>query len=227
MKKKSIALTLTAVMLALAVGIGGTIAYFTDTAGKVTNTFTTSKGVIITLDEDKVDPDTWEWKNDGSVRTDEGNTYNKIYPSAELHKDPTIHVSDKSEKAYVAMQIQVTKAEQWKQIAKDYKITDLEKIFGGYVEANWQKIRADEDKLTFVFMWEKTDADGNNKGIVNPGESCMLFNTVTIPAELTNDEIASLEGFEIIATAYAVQANGLEYETAKTELLKLVDNTEF
>ena len=52
MKKKSIALTLTAVMLALAVGIGGTIAYFTDKTSEVKNTFTTGN-VGIKLDEAK------------------------------------------------------------------------------------------------------------------------------------------------------------------------------
>lgn len=222
MKKKSIALTLTAVMLALAVGIGGTIAYFTDTAGKVTNTFTTSKGIDITLDEDEVKSDDWQ---PTGKKTTIGNTYDGIYPSAVLPKNPTIHVAEGSEKAYVAMQIQVSKAEEWKQIAKDHKITNLETIFGGYVEANWQKIRADEDSLTFVFMWEADSADG--KGVVKALDNCELFNTVTIPAELTNNEIASLEGFTITATAYAVQANGLDYASAKTELLKLVDNTTF
>lgn len=219
MKKKSIALTLTAVMLALAVGIGGTIAYFTDKTSEVKNVFTTSNGIDITLDEDKIDPDTWE--KVGNEKTKEGNRYNKIYPAAVLPKNPTIHVENGSEKAYVAMKVQVSNVAEWKQIAKDHSITDLKTIFKGYEEDNWQKIYADVDNLTFVFMWEKTDAEGNNKGIVKAGDNCELFNEVHIPADLNNNEIKSLDNFTITATAYAVQANGLTYETAKTELLTL------
>ena len=217
MKKKSIALTLTAVMLALAVGIGGTIAYFTDKTSEVKNVFTTSNGIDITLDEDEVNPETW-------VKTGKktnGNTYNGIYPAAVLPKNPTIHVENGSEKAYVAMKVQVSNVAEWKQIAKDHSITDLKTIFKGYEEDNWQKIYADVDNLTFVFMWEKTDAEGNNKGIVKAGDNCELFNEVHIPADLNNNEIKSLDNFTITATAYAVQANGLTYETAKTELLTL------
>ena len=217
MKKKSIALTLTAVMLALAVGIGGTIAYFTDKTSEVKNVFTTSKGIDITLDEDEVNPETW-------VKTGKktnGNTYNDIYPAAELPKNPTIHVNANSDDAYVAMMVKVSNVDEWKQIAKDHSITDLKTIFKGYEEDNWQKIYADVDNLTFVFMWEKTDAEGNNKGIVKAGDNCELFNEVHIPADLNNNEIKSLDKFTITATAYAVQANGLTYETAKTELLTL------
>ena len=92
MKKKSIALTLTAVMLALAVGIGGTIAYFTSTTENVQNTFTTGK-VGITLDEAEVtqDGDTW---TAGNKRVKE-NKYETVYPGAVLPKDPTIQTARK------------------------------------------------------------------------------------------------------------------------------------
>lgn len=216
MKKKSIALTLTAVMLALAVGIGGTIAYFTAKTDDVVNTFTTSSGIKITLDEDKIDPDTW--KKVGTEKT-KANTYKNIYPAAVLPKNPTIHVENGSEKAYVAMKVQVSNVAAWKAIATHWNITKLETIFGGYEEDNWQKVYADVDNLTFVFMWEADSADG--KGVVEAGDNCELFNTVTIPAKLTNEEVNSLNNFTITATAYAVQANGLEYGTAKTELLTL------
>ena len=219
MKKKSIALTLTAVMLALAVGIGGTIAYFTSTTGEVKNVFTTSSGIDITLDEDKINPDTWE--KVGTEKTKEGNTYNNIYPSAVLPKNPTIHVEEDSEKAYVAMKVQVSNVAEWKAIAEHWNITNLETIFGGYEEDNWQKVYADVDSLTFVFMWE-ADKNGDGKGVVKAGDDCELFKTVTIPAELTNDEVKSLNNFKITAIAYAVQANGLTYETAKPELAKLI-----
>ena len=55
MKKKNLILTLTAVMLAFAIGVGGTIAYFTST-DEATNTFTAG-GVVIDLIEQQVNKD--------------------------------------------------------------------------------------------------------------------------------------------------------------------------
>ena len=60
MKKKSILLTLTAVVLAMAIGVGGTIAYFTSTTDDVKNTFTVGN-VAITLDEAEVVYENDEW----------------------------------------------------------------------------------------------------------------------------------------------------------------------
>lgn len=214
MKKKSIALTLTAVMLALAVGIGGTIAYFTSTTDEVKNTFTTGN-VGITLDEAKVvkNGDTWTATNDPRVKE---NKYETVYPGAELPKDPTIHVNTDSQEAYVAMKVVVTKANEWK-TALEAKHIQLADVVKGHDETMWARVgdvKFDNvnDTATYFYMYKTT---------VKAGDNCMLFNQVIIPAAFDNDELAKIDGFTMTATGYAIQAQGVNAETAKAGLLEL------
>lgn len=213
MKKKSIALTLTAVMLALAVGIGGTIAYFTSTTENVQNTFTTGK-VGITLDEAKVtkNGDTW---TAGNERVKE-NKYETVYPGAVLPKDPTIHVNTDSQEAYVAMKVVVTKANEWK-TALEAKNIQLADVVKGHDEGKWARVDdpmfdTTNDTATYFYMYKTT---------VKAGDSCMLFNQVVIPAAFDNDELAKIDGFTMTATGYAIQAQGVNAETAKAGLVEL------
>lgn len=214
MKKKSIALTLTAVMLALAVGIGGTIAYFTSTTDEVKNTFTTGN-VGITLDEAKVvkNGDTWTATNDPRVKENE---YETVYPGAVLPKDPTIHVNTDSQEAYVAMKVVVTKANEWK-TALEAKNIQLADVVKGHDEGKWARVDdpmfdTTNDTATYFYMYKTT---------VKAGDSCMLFNQVVIPAAFDNDELAKIDGFTMTATGYAIQAQGVNAETAKAGLVEL------
>lgn len=218
MKKKSIALTLTAVMLALAVGIGGTIAYFTSTTEEVKNTFTTGN-VGIKLDEAVVTKtgDTWTAGNE-RVKT---NTYETVYPGAVLPKDPTIHVNADSQEAYVAMKVVVTKANEWK-TALEAKNIQLADVVKGHDENKWTRVGGVKfdnvnDTATYFYMYKTT---------VKAGDSCMLFNQVIIPAAFDNTEMTAIngengEGFTITATGYAIQAQGVNADTAKAGLLEL------
>ena len=215
MKKKSILLTLTAAVLAMAVGVGGTIAYFTSTTENVKNTFTVGN-VAITLDEAKVTyaDDVW---TAGEERV-QSNTYENVYPGAELPKDPTIHVAADSQDAYVAMKVVISEAGAWLALAGDHPtLNNLENVFEGYIEADWSKIAFNYDEaadtLTYVYMWEQ--------GKVSAGDDLTLFTAMNIPKELSSEEIATIDGFTVTATGYAVQAQGVNAETAKTELLKL------
>ena len=213
MKKKSILLTLTAVVLAMAIGVGGTIAYFTSTTEEVKNTFTVGN-VAITLDEAEVTYANDEWTA-GENRV-QSNTYENVYPGAHLPKDPTIHVAADSQDAYVAMKVVVSKAAAWKTLAEKHaSLNNLETVFEGYTEADWTKIAATEqgDNLVYVYMWEQ--------GKVSANADLTLFTAMNIPAELSSQEIATIDGFTVTATGYAVQAQGVDAETAKTELLKL------
>ena len=213
MKKKSILLTLTAVVLAMAIGVGGTIAYFTSTTEDVKNTFTVGN-VAITLDEADVTYANDVWTA-GEDRV-QSNTYENVYPGAELPKDPTIHVADNSQQAYVAMKVVISKAAAWKALAEDHaSLNDLETVFEGYTEADWTKIAATEqgDNLVYVYMWEQ--------GKVSANDNLTLFTAMNIPKELSSQEIETIDGFTVTATGYAVQAQGVNAETAKAELLKL------
>lgn len=92
MKKKNLILTLTAVMLAFAIGVGGTIAYFTDTTESKVNAFTVGN-VDITLTEPA-----WS-ENDNHT----------LMPGSSYAKDPTITVAENSQDAYVFLKVDMNK----------------------------------------------------------------------------------------------------------------------
>lgn len=92
MKKKNLILTLTAVMLAFAIGVGGTIAYFTDTTESKVNAFTVGNVAI-----DLTEP-AWS-ENDNHT----------LMPGSSYAKDPTITVAEKSMDAYVFLKVDMNK----------------------------------------------------------------------------------------------------------------------
>lgn len=85
--KRKIMTAVTAGVLALGLIAAGTLAYLTDTADPVTNTFTVGN-IAIDLDEPEYDEP-------------EGGT--KLYPGIEVAKDPTVTVKADSEDSYVFM----------------------------------------------------------------------------------------------------------------------------
>lgn len=96
MKKKKIAILITSLALIAAVGIGGTLAYFTDKD---------TKQNVITLG--KVDGSLEEESGDGTP-TDNGYAYDKVKPGDTLDKRPHIELAADSEDAYVRMDVKVT-----------------------------------------------------------------------------------------------------------------------
>ncbi len=91
MKKKLTAICLCVALVAIAV-VGASLAYFTDTTEKVTNTFTMG-GVDIKLEEQN-------WNADAS---------HKLMPGVTFEKDPTITVEDGSDDSYVFLEMSFNK----------------------------------------------------------------------------------------------------------------------
>lgn len=105
------------VVLAMLIGIAGTLAYLKDSTDPVVNTFTSSD-VSITLVEGAS-----EWDDeDGDTRT---NSY-KMVPGATINKDPKVTVLADSEACYVFVEVvksgnfdtymEYTMAEGWTQV---------------------------------------------------------------------------------------------------------------
>ena len=99
--KRTLPLCLTLAACA-GLAIGGTMAYYTDRA-ETKNTFTLSEGVNILLDEALVDEN---FVADETQRVT-ANTYNRIYPGAVLPKDPTVHVAEGTEPAFLRVKVTV------------------------------------------------------------------------------------------------------------------------
>ena len=212
MKKKSLLLIITAVIMVTALAVGGTLAYFTSTddAG---NSFTVGN-VAIDLYEHKVAPvvdanglTTWAYLLDktGATVEAEENHYTGIYPGAVLPKDPTIRNTGDNP-AYVRMIVTINKGEEWSTLGGG---VDLTTIFGGFDSSKWTRagspaLDTTNDTLTYVYNY--------NFILAKDAETGALFTTVTIPWMIDNEEMEYLldsdEAFTIQMTAQAIQADG-------------------
>ena len=198
-RSKALLLTLCAVLL-VAATIFGTMAYLTST-DTVTNTFTVGK-VNIKLDEAKANLD-------GSLVADadrvKANEY-KLLPGHTYNKDPMVTVLSGSESSYVKMTVTFSKANELDAIfAPDG--ADLTRIFNGYDASNWiakgNTKDATANTRTYEF-WYK-EAVGAPDGDVALDA---LFDSITVPGEITNEQLATIEGMTITVNAYAIQADG-------------------
>lgn len=169
MKKK---LSILAVIAILAVASFATLAYLTDSADAVTNTFTVGD-IDIDLEE--------EFDDDP-----------KIYPGAEIGKEPVVTVLKNSEPTYLYIFI-------------DNKIGDI------------AELDIDGDKWIPVGTSGKVfryfEVVPNNK--LNDQEFTM-FTKVTFDETLTKEDLEAIGTPEIVVAAYAHQAVEVDLAVANT-----------
>ncbi len=198
--KKSIALVMMAVLL-VAASVMGTLAYLTST-DTVKNTFTVGK-VAITLDEAEV-TEYGEAVTPAS-RVKE-NTY-KLLPGHTYNKDPMVTVLAGSEPSYIKMTVTFSKANELDAIFAPTGGADLISIFKGYDAANWINKGNTKDATantrTYEF-WYK-EAVGAPDGDVALDA---LFDSITVPGEITQKQLETIADMTITVNAYAIQADG-------------------
>lgn len=198
-RSKALLLTLCAVLL-VAATIFGTMAYLTST-DTVTNTFTVGK-VNIKLDEAKANSD--GTLVEGAERVKE-NQY-KLLPGHTYNKDPMVTVLSGSESSYVKMTVTFSKANELDAIfAPDG--ADMLKIFNGYNATNWIAKGNTKDETantrTYEFWYKEAVAAPNGDVALDA-----LFDSITVPGEITGAQLATIEGMIITVNAYAIQADG-------------------
>ena len=198
-KRKALLLTFCAVLLVVA-SVLGTIAYLTS-QDEVKNTFTVGQ-VAINLDEAKV-------TEDGEAVTPaervKENRY-KLLPGHTYTKDPTVTVLKGSESSYIKMTVTFTMANELDAIfAPDG--ADLTSIFKDYDPANWIAKGNTKNKTantrTYEF-WYK-EAVGAPAADVKLDA---LFDSITVPNDITGGQLATIQGMMITVNAYAIQADG-------------------
>ena len=197
MKKKIVTMCLCVALLAVAV-IGGTLAYFTDTQ-EVTNTFSFSKNVTITLDETDI-------TKDDESRTKTGNTYEDIYPGQTVVKDPTVHVAADSANCFVRAFVTINNKEALDKIFAPDGI-QLDQILTGK-GSNWEyigyKVSGDARVYELRYTQELTAL----------ADTQAIFQNVVFPATLTEEQIATIKDLSIVVNAQAVQSAGFDSYTA-------------
>ena len=201
--KKTIAIVALVVLVAVA-SVLGTLAYLTDTK-KVDNTFTMGD-VKIKLDET-------------DVNNPEGDRVTKneyaVYPGAVVTKDPIVH-NVGANGAYIRATVNVS---DWMNLVAAY-YPDFKETFPneGYKAAlnllvgelgkGWSVVDVEAGN---VFTIGQFDAKFILKydGVLKSGEdTTAMFQTVTIPAGIDNENAKSFNSVEVVAQA--MQADGFD-----------------
>lgn len=198
-RSKALLLTLCAVLL-VAASVLGTMAYLTST-DEVTNTFTVGQ-VKIKLDEAKANPDGSLVANADRVKANEY----KLLPGHTYNKDPMVTVLSGSESSYVKMTVTFSKANELDAIFAPGG-ADLTSIFNGYAAAKWiakgNTKDATANTRTYEFWYKETVGAPTADVALDA-----LFDSITVPGTITNEQLATIEGMTITVNAYAIQADG-------------------
>lgn len=198
-KSKALLLTLCAVLLVTA-SVLGTMAFLTSN-DEVVNTFSVGS-VAIKLDEAKANTD--GSLVEGAARV-KANSY-KLLPGHTYNKDPMVTVLNGSEASYIKMTVTFSKASALDAIFAPTD-ADLTSIFNGYDSANWiykdNTKDATADTRTYEFWYKETVGAPTADVALDS-----LFDSITVPGTITNEQLATIEGMTITVNAYAIQADG-------------------
>lgn len=200
--RKLIALVL---LLALLVGgtVGGTFAWLITQSNTVTNTFTEGN-INISLKEHELDPQTGEQLDkDKWVETQEI----ELLPGRTVYKDPTVFVEAGSEPCYVRMYMII-----------DYQ-SGIEKHHGFEAIKDWFEFSSEwiadtnawVDKtggihghvIEFTYNQKVTVAESGDPTALVP-----LFESITIPSDLSGEKFDCLKEAKLFFVAQAVQDRG-------------------
>lgn len=209
---KVLAVALAFVMVAVSSSLL-TVAYLTSETGKVTNTFSNSAKVKITLDELKVD----EYGKAKELESSESprgtaNDY-KLIPGHSYIKDPTIHVEAGSEPCYLFVKVTnpLTAIE-----AADDETNGIYTIATQMENNGWSCI--DEDNG--IYMYIGTGDDETEIGLVvdarnndeDVSTDIVVFEKLNIASDKKAEDInvEKYNNAKIEITAYAVQADGFD-----------------
>lgn len=204
-KNKALLLSLCAVLL-VAASVLGTMAYLTS-QDAVTNTFSVGS-VAITMDESDVDNST-EGEND----RDKANNY-KLLPGHQYTKDPIIHVASTSENCYLFVIVKNEIAAIESDAAGDKTVA------AQIVENGWNEVGTTADGTLYVYgaVTDPTAvAGGENKTVfttfkIDGDKVVNVSDGETVPEG--KFDLSGYAGKTIIVTAYAVQVDGFEDNTA-------------
>lgn len=200
------------------------LAFLTDDKS-VVNSFTVGN-VHIKLDEAVVD----EAGVATGTRTEAGNEYH-LLPGHEYTKDPTVRVQANSEDCYVRMFVTITQSQEWDNVCDAHKKDGVNE-FGaadmflykngdtytkGFNPA-WELHNVTENTdpantRTYEFWYKGGES---NDYIVEKATDITplpaLFDQIKMPTQLTNNDLAKIDGenhkFKIYAVAQAIQKDG-------------------
>ena len=207
---------------ALLVGasVAGTVAYLIATSDPVVNTFTVGK-VEITLDEAQVDPYGTPVKNVGAAEapnyqpcelTDAkrvtANTY-QLIPGHRYTKDPTVHVSEDSEDCWLFIEIDNSIAEL--EAENDSKANIYNIAY--QLHFNGWNLLGEDNEGNLYYYSEHSKEGCDEAGVCDH----VIFEYFITKAGLEKSELDTYAGKTLGITAYAVQMDGFEGNSAPND----------
>lgn len=206
MKKKGLIIAL-ALIMALGVGAGATLAYLFVQTNPVVNTF--SYGDInIELKEHKYE--NGELNLNAEVNANK--TY-KVIPGVTEKKDPFVRVKAESEKCYIYVTVQNSVKLDNGTVVATVNIVDTD----------WEEVAKNDDTTLYRYIGKEADSDGAVDAFTEEKE-LPVFTTVTYGAEnILKDNIAQVENDTITVVAYAYQATNVEQSFADAEVKKMAN----
>jgi len=187
MNKKKLVIMMASVALIGAVGIGATLAYFTD-SDEATNIVTTGN-VDISLLEDNEDV--------------EGLNFDDVLPGQTLEKDPKVVLNPESADAFVRVKITISGNEMVGREGYTDEANALDALLKTTIEANGWKLNADG----YYYYGVKLTQDDATTPTTLENEA-ILFDTLTIPTSW--DNLMADKEFKVLIQAEAVQSDYLE-----------------
>ena len=195
MKKRKRTALVASLSLVAVIGIGATLAYFTDNAS--TKNVVTMGHVDITLTENKVHkdqaPDKWVQEEGTDAITDKGLEFNDVLPGETVPKNPTITLVDDSVDAYVRIKMEITAPAGSTITPEDLSVLET-------------KLRAQILKENPNWYYNSKDGYYYYNGKMSSGDAIALFESVTIPGEEWGNNTAD-QSFSIVLQAEAIQAD--------------------
>lgn len=186
--KKRVWILVAAVLLISACAVGGSLAWLTDSK-EVTNTFTTGD-INITLTEP-------------NYKEDEA----KIYPGAEIKKDPTVTVKADSEDCWVLVCVE------------NNLVINNETVGALDIHDDWTAVAMQGNKTIYSYK-EKVLASNSDTVLTK------VFTKVNIDGnKVTKENIDTLKDATIIITAYAHQSAGQTQAEALAAFEALLEGT--
>ena len=218
-------LIVVAMILVCIMSVFATLAYLT-AGDTVKNTFTVGN-ITIDLEETIVDEYGNVVQGTDAGTTDEGNKY-KLVPNREYTKDPTITVDKMSEDCYLRAIITVTKGKALADLGYTedidpatpaINVTEAFQFKWGegwsVYDVNYDNNGTTDNTADDVYVIEARYA---NKVLYNENDQIFkVFTHFTTP-DVTNTELATLEGMEITVNAQAIQADTFIDENGKSAM---------
>lgn len=228
-KKKILTLLVTTSLLAV-VGVGSTLAYFTDKTETLTNVVTMGNvdGVLVENEAERKDG---KWNLKDNIVSNQVE-YKNIMPGDTVKKNPTICLKPGSADAWVRMTLDIegedwlndvvkVKYKEWshgRYIEKEknisYKNLILEEIQNNMIPGNkWSRV--DDNGNTYYYYKSKLTAptddefQGNYIKTLDNLKKATLFEEFEFPSFLDN-KVAS-KSFNIVLNAELIQADHIQF----------------